>query len=100
MGTGALDIDGAAVAVFCSRHGIRRLLVFGSAARGDLRPDSDVDILVEFKPGVAVGFHFITMQEELSELLGRRVDLVTPGFLGPHIRRRVLEEAIPVYEAS
>ncbi len=79
---------------------IRRLAVFGSALRGHLRHDSDIDILVEFIHGRSVGLRFFTIQDELSGLFGRPVDLNTPGFLSPHFRDRVLHEALPLYEAA
>ena len=84
----------------CRRHGIRRLAVFGSAARGELRPESDLDLLVEFEPGRPVGLRFITVADELGELLGRRVDLNTAGFLSPHFRDKVVREAVPLYDAA
>jgi predicted nucleotidyltransferase len=88
------------LAQFCRRHGIRRLALFGSALRGDFTSRSDVDILVEFVPGTRVGLSFFTMQGELSEILGREVDLNTPGFLGRHMRHRVLAEAREIYVAA
>ncbi|HQT96212.1 MAG: nucleotidyltransferase [Acidobacteria bacterium 37-65-4] len=95
-----LVIDRDALAALCRRHGIRRLALFGSVLRGDARPNSDVDVLVEFEPGRAPGFRFIAIQDELSHLLGRTVDLNTPGFLSPHFRDRILREAFPLYEAA
>jgi hypothetical protein len=93
-------VDRERLAELCRRHGIRRLAVFGSAARGGLRPDSDLDLLVEFEPGRPVGLRFITVADELSALLGRRVDLNTTGFLSPHFRDRVVREAVPLYDAA
>ena len=84
----------------CGRYRVRRLAVFGSALRGELRPESDLDVLVEFEPGATIGLRFITLQTKLSDLFGRRVDLLTAGFLSPHFRLRVLEEAVPLYEAA
>lgn len=78
---------------FCQRHHIRRLCVFGSALRDDFGPGSDVDILVEFHKGCEPGFAFFTMQDELSELLGREVELSTLNFLSRYFRDNVLEEA-------
>jgi len=95
-----LPIDDRALESLCRRYRVRRLAVFGSALRGELEPDSDLDILVEFEPDAAIGLRFITLQTELSELFGRRVDLLTAGFLSPHFRPRVLEEAVPLYEAA
>ena len=81
------------IADFCRRHHIRRLAVFGSALREDFRPDSDVDVLVEFDPEHTPGLAFFGMEHELSELLGRKVDLNTPQFLSPYFRDKVLAEA-------
>jgi len=75
-----------AIAAFCQRHHIRRLALFGSVLRDDFTPDSDVDVLVEFEAGHAPGWEFIAIQDELSEILGRSVDLNTPGFLSRHFR--------------
>jgi len=88
------------IAEFCRRNHIRRLSVFGSALREDFRPESDVDLLVEFEPGARIGLKFFGMERELSEILGRKVDLNTPGFLSPYFREEVLEEAEPVYDAT
>ncbi len=90
-----------ALADFCARNHIRKLSLFGSALREDFRPDSDVDVLVEFAPGKAPDFfRFIEMQDELSELFGRSVDLNTPGFLSRHFRQKVLKLAQTLYERT
>ena len=81
------------IADFCRRYHIRKLAVFGSALRKDFRPDSDLDVLVEFDPGHTPGLAFFGMEQELSELLGRKVDLNTPQFLSPYFRDKVLAEA-------
>jgi uncharacterized protein len=88
------------IADFCRRHHIRKLAVFGSVLHGDARPDSDLDILVEFEPGHVPGLAFFGMEQELSELLGRKVDLNTPQFLSPYFRDEVLAEAEVQYAAS
>ena len=88
------------IADFCRRHHIRKLAVFGSALHGDSRPDSDLDVLVEFEPGHVPGLAFFGMEQELSELLGRKVDLNTPQFLSPYFRDEVLAEAEVQYAAS
>ncbi|MEW6745269.1 MAG: nucleotidyltransferase family protein [Planctomycetota bacterium] len=89
------------IAALCRRHGIRRLALFGSIVRDDFTPQSDVDVLVEFEPGVEVGFFGLErMQEELSLLFARKVDLNTPGFLSKHYRDRVLAEARDIYVAT
>jgi len=93
------DLPRDALADFSRRHHIRRLALFGSALRDDFRPDSDLDVLVEFQPGARVGLRFFALQRELSELLGREVDLNTPGFLSPYFRNQVLAEAEDLYVA-
>jgi predicted nucleotidyltransferase len=81
------------LADFCRRHHIRKLAFFGSILREDFGPDSDIDVLVEFKPGHVPGLAFFAMQDELSALLGRRVDLHTPNFLSDYFRDQVTAEA-------
>jgi predicted nucleotidyltransferase len=94
-------IDRAKVADFCRRNRIRRLALFGSVLRDDFGPESDVDVLVEFEPGVPVGFiRLAGMERELSELLGRKVDLNTPGLLNRHFRGQVLGEAEVQYVSA
>jgi uncharacterized protein len=86
-------IDRRQLAEFCRHHHIRRLAFFGSVLRDDFGPESDVDVLVEFEAGHVPGLGFFSMEEELSRILGRKVDLNTPGFLSPHFRDEVLAEA-------
>jgi hypothetical protein len=75
---------------------VRSFRVFGSIVRGQLRPTSDIDILVEFETDARIGlFEFARLQRRLSELLGRPVDLVTPAALHKSLRQRILSEAIP-----
>ncbi len=81
------------VADFCRRCHIRRLAVFGSALRDEYAPDSDVDVLVEFEEGHTPGFAFFGLQDVLSGLVGRKVDLHTPKFLSRYFRDRVIKEA-------
>ena len=88
------------IADFCRCHHIRKLAVFGSVLHGDSRPDSDLDILVEFEPGHVPGLAFFGMEQELSELLGRKADLNTLQFLSPYFRDEVLAEAEVQYAAS
>ena len=96
-----ISIDRDAVSAFCRRHHIARLALFGSVLRDDFRPDSDVDVLVEFQPGHVPGLDFITIERELSQLLQcRRVDMVTPKFLNVRIRDHVLSTAEPLYVAA
>ncbi|MCH7937414.1 MAG: nucleotidyltransferase family protein [Proteobacteria bacterium] len=87
------------IADFCRRHHIRRLALFGSVLRDDFGPESDVDVLVEFEEGHVPGFAFFAMEAELSAIIGRKVDLNTPGFLSRYFRDRVLAEAEVQYAA-
>ena len=92
-----VSFDRGKLAEWCRRHHVRKLALFGSVLREDFRPDSDVDVLVEFEPGHVPGLAFFEMQEELSTLVGRRVDLSTPAFLSRYFRDQVLAEAQTQY---
>jgi predicted nucleotidyltransferase len=83
------------LAAFCRDHGIRRLAIFGSALREGFRPDSDVDVLVEFEPDRLPGLlGMARLERELSSLFGgRKVDLRTPEDLSRYFRKVVIEEA-------
>lgn len=91
----AIPVQQEAIADLCRRWGIRRLALFGSAVTGELRPDSDVDVLVEFRPDRVVGLiRLYDLECELSDLFdGRRIDLITPKALNHRIRQQVLNEA-------
>jgi len=95
-----IPVDRKKIADFCRRHHIRRLAFFGSALRDDFRPTSDVDVLVEFEAGHAPGLSFFAMESELSEILGRKVDLNTPQFVSPYFRHQVEAEAETQYEQA
>lgn len=95
-----IAISQAVLIEFCRRNHIKRLALFGSVLRDDFGPSSDVDVLVEFEPGHTPGLGFFAMQDELSRMLGRRVDLNTPGFISRHFRNEVLREARPLYVAA
>jgi hypothetical protein len=95
-----IDVPDTRIAEFCRRHGVRRLSLFGSVLRDDFAPDSDVDVLVEFEPGARVGLRFFRMELELTDILGRKADLNTPGFLSRYFRDDVLAEAEVVYDAT
>ena len=92
-----IDMPKAEIEEFCRRNHFRRLAVFGSVLREDFGPDSDVDVLVEFEPGHVPGLAFFAMQRELSEILGRKVDLNTAGDLSPYFRDEVLGEVRVLY---
>jgi predicted nucleotidyltransferase len=95
-----IPIDRARIADFCRRNGIRRLALFGSVLRDDFRPESDVDVLVEFLPGRTPGLKFFSLQDELTAIFGREVDLNTPGFLSDSFRDEVMREAEVQYVAA
>ena len=97
---GDTHVDGPSLADVCRRYGVKELSLFGSAVRGEMGSDSDIDIMVEFEPGVRVGVvRFESLVEELELLAGRRVDLVTKRGLKPWIRPHVLKDARVIYAA-
>jgi len=81
----------------CKRFHIRRLALFGSVLTKNFKPSSDVDVLVEFHAGFAPGFEFFGIEDELSKILGRKVDLNTPNFLSRYFRDQVLADAEDEY---
>ncbi len=94
-----IDFPADKVAEFCKRNGIRKLSLFGSALRDDFRPDSDIDLLVEFRAGAAPSLlDLARMERELSVILGgRKVDLRTPKELSRYFREEVLSTATVQY---
>ena len=94
-----IDVDPEAIEAFCRRHHIKRLAFFGSVLRDDFRPDSDVDVLVEFEKGHTPGWEIFDLQDELAALLGRDVDLGTFAGVRPHARDEILSSAQILYEA-
>lgn len=94
-----ITLEQREIAEFCERYHISKFSLFGSILRDDFRPDSDVDVLVEFVPGHVPGFiTFSRMQRELSEILGRQVDLRTPESLSDYFRDEVESRAELIYE--
>lgn len=100
MSMPTIAIDRERLAEFCVRNAIRRLALFGSALRDDFHEASDLDLLVEFEPGRTPGLAFFVMQDDLTTLLGRRVDLNTPAFLSPSFRDEVEQSAEVLYDAG
>jgi uncharacterized protein len=93
-----LTVDDTVLVALCREHGIRSLRLFGSAARNELREDSDIDLLVEFEPGRTLGLLGVAKLElELQELLGREVGLRTAGDLSPYFRDAVVAAARTLY---
>ena len=96
----SLDIDEAALARFCEAHHIRRLSLFGSQLKGNARPGSDLDLLVEFDPAhIPTLFGIAGMGIELTEMLGRKVELRTAGDLSRYFRDEVVRTAEVQYVA-
>jgi len=94
MGRRRIDVPKDRIADFCRKHHIRKLALFGSVLREDFRPDSDVDVLVEFEPGHTVGLlRMAGLELELSELIGRKVDLRTPAELSRYFRDEVVRSS-------
>jgi predicted nucleotidyltransferase len=97
----AFDLPTPEIEAFCRRHHIRTLALFGSVLRGDFGPGSDIDVLVEFEPDHIPGLiRFSGLELELSDLLGHKVDLNTPGTLSPYFRDDVMSEAQVQYVAA
>ena len=97
----AIEVPEDRIREFCASHHIRSLALFGSVLRDDFTPDSDLDVLVEFEPGYCVGLiTFAGMANELSDLLGRQVDLNTPAGLSAYFRNEVLAEAEMLYVSA
>lgn len=94
-----IAVDQESLARFARRNGIRKLSFFGSVLRDDFRPDSDVDVLVEFEPQTRMGLiRMAGLELELSEIIGRRVDLRTPADLSRYFRDDVIRTALVQYD--
>lgn len=101
LGEIKISIPRDKISEFCRRNQIRRLSLFGSVLREDFSPDSDVDILIEFEPGTRVGMIRLSgLEIELSNIIGRKVDLNKPGFLSKYYRDQILAEADVQYNAA
>src|SRR5688572_27050658 len=97
-----IDVEPEVLAAFCRLHGVSNLRLFGSVLRDDFRPEqSDIDLLVEFAPNIRKNlFKLGRMQDELRQMLGREVDLTTPGSLSKYFRDDVLSSAVVLYDAA
>jgi len=101
MSRARISIPKDRITEFCVRNRVRRLSLFGSVLREDFGPDSDVDILVEFEPGARIGLIRLSgLEIELGKIVGRKVDLNTPGFLSKYYRDQILTEADVQYDAA
>jgi uncharacterized protein len=104
MGATRIPLPANRIAELCRRYHVRKLAVFGSVLSADFGPESDVDVMVEFENGHTPGFEFFTLQEELSTLFGRKVDLLTfrsvlesPNYI---FRKQALSQVEILYEAA
>jgi len=93
----AIPIPHEKIAAFCQRWRIQKLSFFGSVVRDDFGPNSDIDVLVEFRPDARIGWNIVTAERELSEILGRRADLRTPAELSRWMTKDVAAEAVVEY---
>jgi uncharacterized protein len=94
-----MTLDTAALARVCERNDIIRLRLFGSVARGESGPDSDVDLLADFASRKSL-FDLVRIEDEFEEVLGQKVDLLTEAGLSPYLKPRILGEARVVYERA
>jgi uncharacterized protein len=95
-----IDLPMAEIEAFCHRHHIKRMSLFGSVLRDDFRPESDIDVLVEFEEGKTPGLAFFGMGDELEGILGRKVDFLTKEFLSPRWMDRAWAHAVDIYVAA
>lgn len=96
-----IDLPLDEIRAYCATQPIKRLSLFGSALRGELRPDSDIDLLVEFLPDARVGlWDIITMEMALTDIIHWKVDLRTPQELSRYFRNEVLKVAKAIYEPA
>ena len=97
----SLDIPQEAIADFCKRHSVTEFAIFGSAARGELRPESDIDIMLTFTPGARWDLYdLVGMQDELKAIFGRDVDIVERGTIrNPFRQETIMRDLSVVYAA-
>ncbi|ARN56946.1 nucleotidyltransferase family protein [Sedimentisphaera salicampi] len=95
-----IEIPYKRIAEFCKENRIKKLALFGSVLRDDFSNSSDIDILAEFEQGARVGLDFFRIQNELSEIFGRKVDLNTKAFLSKNFREQVINNSEVIYGAA
>jgi uncharacterized protein len=98
MLTTKIDLPTREIVQICEAYGIQKLALFGSVLHSTFNDDSDVDLLVEFKPDARIGWQIVTVEDELSHVIGRKVDLRTPQELSRYFRDTVMQEAQVIYE--
>ena len=94
-----VEVPTEKIAEICRSYHVTEMAVFGSAARGELGPDSDIDIMVEFAPDARLGLRFFALEEDLAHLFGRRVDLGEKHCLKPNARPSAMRDARVIYAA-
>jgi len=94
-----VQFDDGALAEICRRNQVARLRVFGSASRGEERPESDIDMLVDFATPIGF-FELIRLEDELEAFFGRAVDVVTEPGLSPDLRHAILTDASVIFDAA
>lgn len=99
MGPRSIEVDADRLDALCRRYGIAALFLFGSVARGEDLPGSDLDLLYDTAPGARLGWEIDDFAEELATLFGRPVDLVSRRAINPRLRGRILHDARPLYAA-
>lgn len=90
-----LSVDQQQLAAILQKHGVTEVAVFGSFSRGDVGPESDLDLLVNYRPGTTL-FDIANLQGELQRLLGRKVDLVSRKYLSPRLAKRIQKDVRPI----
>jgi uncharacterized protein len=93
-----INFNTEAVLTICNRYHVKTLRVFGSVARGEINPESDVDLLVTFSKPTSL-LKMVGLERELSATIGRKVDLLTTKSVSPYLRNRILKESRPIYAA-
>lgn len=93
------ELDERKLAEVCQKHGIPRLMLFGSLPRGEVGPESDIDLIAELPRHMSL-LNLIRLERELSDALGRKVDLLTEEAISPYIRQRIVDDLRVIYEAG
>jgi len=99
MSMNTIDIHNEQVVALFKKYHVKTLRMFGSVARGDSHPDSDIDLLVTFSQPVSL-LQMVSFERELSFLVGKKIDLVTPKSISKYLKSRILAEAKPIYAAA
>ena len=92
-----IEVPTETIADICRRYRIRELAIFGSVARGDMRPDSDVDIMIELEPGTHPGLKWFDLEDELEAVFGRKIDAMQKKLLKPRVRVEAERDAVVLY---